>query len=60
MQQFVTEGGRKIDRWTAQHPLAVAAFDQPGDDPLAFVNANTLQELAALEGLQRGTDQEGR
>lgn len=60
LQQFVTEGGRKIDRWTAQHPLAVAAFDQPGDDPLAFANANTLQELAALEGLQRGTDQEGR
>ena len=52
LQQFVTTGGRKIDRWTAQHPLAVACFDQPGDDPLAFANANTLQELAALQALQ--------
>jgi len=24
-------------------------FDQPGDDPLAFFNANTLDELQALE-----------
>lgn len=51
LQQFVTAGGRKIDRWTALHPLAVACFDQPGDDPLAFANANSLQELHALEGL---------
>lgn len=51
LQQFVSAGGRKIDRWTALHPLAVACFDQPGDDPLAFANANSLQELHALEGL---------
>lgn len=51
LQRFVIEGGRKIDRWTALHPLAVARFDQPGDDPLAFANANTLQELAALQAL---------
>jgi len=24
-------------------------FDQPGDDPRAFANANTLAELRALE-----------
>lgn len=52
LQRFVTKGGRKIDRWTALHPLAVACFDQPGDDPLAFANANTLQELAALQALE--------
>ncbi|WP_370678910.1 molybdenum cofactor guanylyltransferase MobA [Comamonas sp. GB3 AK4-5] len=51
LQRFVSEGGRKIDRWTAQHPLAQACFDQAGDDPLAFANANTLQELQALEAL---------
>jgi len=25
-------------------------FDQPGDDPRAFFNANTLAELHSLEG----------
>lgn len=46
---FTQSGGRKIDAWTAQHPTAVVAFDQPGDDPRAFCNANTLAELHALE-----------
>lgn len=48
--QFTQSGGRKIDRWTAQHACATVAFDQPGDDPLAFRNANTVAELHALEG----------
>jgi molybdenum cofactor guanylyltransferase len=43
-------GGRKIDAWTAQHQQVVVPFDQPGDDPLAFFNANTLAELHRLEG----------
>jgi molybdenum cofactor guanylyltransferase len=46
---FTREGGRKIDRWTAQHRTAVVPFDRPGEDPLAFANANTLGELHALE-----------
>ena len=46
---FTQAGGRKIDAWTAQHPCAVVPFDQPGDDPKAFFNANTLAELQALE-----------
>ena len=50
LMRFTQEGGRKIDRWTAQHPCAIVAFDQPGDDPRAFANANTLAELHALEG----------
>jgi len=46
---FTQAGGRKIDRWTDQHRTVVVTFDQPGDDPRAFCNANTLAELHALE-----------
>lgn len=47
--QFTHGGGRKIDAWTARHRTVVVPFDQPGDDPRAFFNANTLAELRALE-----------
>ncbi len=47
--KFTHEGGRKIDRWTAQHKTAIVPFDAPGDDPRAFFNANTLAELHSLE-----------
>jgi molybdopterin-guanine dinucleotide biosynthesis protein A len=47
--KFTHEGGRKIDRWTAQHKTVIVPFDQPGDDPRAFFNANTLAELHSLE-----------
>lgn len=46
---FTQAGGRKIDAWTARHRCAMVPFDQPGDDPQAFFNANTLAELQALE-----------
>jgi molybdenum cofactor guanylyltransferase len=46
---FMQNGGRKIDQWTAQHRVALVKFDSPADDPQAFANANTLQELQALE-----------
>jgi molybdopterin-guanine dinucleotide biosynthesis protein A len=42
---FLNAGGRKIDRWTAQHRCASVVFD----DHRAFANANTLQELRALD-----------
>jgi molybdopterin-guanine dinucleotide biosynthesis protein A len=48
--EFTQAGGRKIDAWAAQQRLVLTPFDQPGDDPLAFFNANTLDELQALEG----------
>ncbi len=48
--RFTQEGGRKIDAWTALHPTVVVPFDQPGDNPQAFFNANTLAELHQLEG----------
>jgi len=46
---FTQAGGRKIDRWTDQHRTVGVTFAQPGDDPRAFCNANTLAELHALE-----------
>ncbi len=46
---FTREGGRKIDKWTALHHTVIVPFDQPGDDPRAFFNANTLAELQSLE-----------
>jgi molybdenum cofactor guanylyltransferase len=46
---FTQAGGRKIDRWTAEHRVKRVAFDQAQDDPRAFFNANTLQELNALQ-----------
>lgn len=46
---YLDGGGRKIATWTARHRCALAAFDQAGDDPRAFANANTLAELQALE-----------
>ena len=54
LQQFVTAGGRKIDAWTALHRQALCHFDGPHDDPQAFANANTLQELRQLEGSRPG------
>lgn len=47
--RFTGEGGRKIDKWTAQHKTAVVTFDAPTDSPRAFFNANTLAELHLLE-----------
>ncbi|MGV0983852.1 MAG: molybdenum cofactor guanylyltransferase MobA [Limnohabitans sp.] len=49
--KFTQSGGRKIDAWTAQHRCALVAFDKHGDDPHAFANANTLQELLQLESI---------
>ncbi len=47
--KFMHTGGRKIDAWTAQHKTVEVPFDAPSDDPLAFANVNTLNELQALE-----------
>ncbi len=38
-------GQRKIDRWTARHRCATVEFD----DPAAFFNVNTLDELQSLQ-----------
>jgi molybdopterin-guanine dinucleotide biosynthesis protein A len=45
LRAFLDAGQRKIDRWTVQHRCATVIFD----DADAFFNANTLDELAALQ-----------
>jgi molybdenum cofactor guanylyltransferase len=47
--QFINGGRRKIDAWTALHKTVVVPFNLPHDDPRAFFNANTLDELHSLE-----------
>ena len=49
LTRFTQAGGRKIGAWTAQHNTVLVPFDQPGDDPRAFCNTNTLAELRQLE-----------
>lgn len=49
LQRFMQAGGRKVGAWTAQHRTVVVPFDRPDDAPDAFLNANTLDELHALE-----------
>ena len=49
LNRFVEAGGRKIDAWTQQHRQALCRFDRPDDNPQAFSNANTLDELQALQ-----------
>jgi molybdenum cofactor guanylyltransferase len=43
--RFTQSGQRKIDKWTAQH----RCVEVPFDDAQAFANANTLDELRALQ-----------
>lgn len=45
IEDFLKRGERKIDKWYANHRHALVEFD----DPAAFHNVNTLQELAELE-----------
>ncbi|TSE31912.1 Molybdenum cofactor guanylyltransferase [Tepidimonas taiwanensis] len=49
LTRFLHDGGRKIDAWTARHRCVIVPFDRPDDDPLAFANVNTLEELRALQ-----------
>ncbi|MFM2398119.1 MAG: molybdenum cofactor guanylyltransferase MobA [Pseudomonadota bacterium] len=46
LTKFMDKGERKIDIWTAQGGCVEVPFD---DCPQAFENANTLEELRALE-----------
>ncbi|MBT3068311.1 molybdenum cofactor guanylyltransferase MobA [Rhodoferax sp. U11-2br] len=49
LTHFTQTGGRKVGAWTAQHHTVLVPFDQAGDDPLAFFNANTPTELQQVE-----------
>ena len=46
---FLQSGGRKIDTWCSAQTMVLVPFDTPADAVQAFANANTLQELQALE-----------
>jgi molybdopterin-guanine dinucleotide biosynthesis protein A len=46
---FTHQGGRKIDAWTAQLKTVLVPFNTPSDDPRAFFNANTVEQLQSLE-----------
>lgn len=45
LNAFIGSGRRKIDAWTAQHKTVVVPFE----DARAFANANTLDQLRALQ-----------
>jgi molybdopterin-guanine dinucleotide biosynthesis protein A len=49
LRSYMAGGGRKIDTWIGSHIAARVSFDGPGDDPQAFANANTLEELQRLD-----------
>ena len=49
LTQFLEGGGRKVDAWTAQHRVVQVPFNLAIDNPHAFANANTLDELRLLE-----------
>jgi molybdopterin-guanine dinucleotide biosynthesis protein A len=48
---LVEEDMRKIDRWTARHPLATVAWAAEPVDP--FFNANTIEDLSEAERLAK-------
>jgi len=49
---FLKAGGRKIDAWYATLTVVEVAFD---DEPQAFSNINTLEELQTWENSQHAT-----
>lgn len=49
LNAYLAEGGRKIHAWTDLHQAVEVPFDQPGDDPRAFANTNTPEQLDQLE-----------
>jgi len=49
LRQFLDQGERKVEHWAQTCHISYVNFDQPHDDPLAFFNANTLDELRYIE-----------
>ena len=56
LSHYLQDGGRRVGPWAQQHRTAQVRFDHPGDPPEAFLNANTLLELQALEALEATHD----
>lgn len=55
LERFLDAGGHKIDQWYAQHRMAIADFS---DQPEAFVNVNTPEELEQMERIMSGSRME--
>ena len=53
LKEFTDAGGRKIGAWAAQHKLARVNFNEVYDDPKAFYNANTLEDLQQLSSYEK-------
>lgn len=49
LQRFLADGGRKIGAWTALHQTVEVPFE----DPMAFCNLNTVEDVQQLENLFR-------
>ena len=47
LEDFLDAGGRKVEGWQKQHAYVEVSFD---DNPSAFSNVNTPEELSKLEG----------
>jgi len=50
LQDYLQGGGRKIDAWYGTLKVAEVAFD---DQPQAFANINTIEELESLQDQNR-------
>lgn len=48
LRQFLASGGRRVGEWLEPFGPALVSFDTAADDPAAFANANTPDELDAL------------
>ncbi|HEY9095819.1 MAG TPA: molybdenum cofactor guanylyltransferase, partial [Hydrogenophaga sp.] len=49
LEAFLQQGGRKVGLWLQRHHTVDVAFDHLHDDPSAFENVNTLEQLRDLE-----------
>jgi len=49
LRQFMTRGERKVSAWSREIHTVWVDYDQPNDEPKAFSNLNTLEDLHALE-----------
>ncbi len=49
LDTYMATGGRKVNAWINQHHTVEVPFNRAEDDPHAFANANTLEQLRQLE-----------
>ncbi|WP_246475407.1 molybdenum cofactor guanylyltransferase MobA [Diaphorobacter ruginosibacter] len=49
----LSAGEHRVMRWLQSQPHSIVAFDLPADDPQAFANTNTPDDLRRLEALSR-------